>query len=266
MRTRTRSRSRRLPADCRGTHRTRRDCLICTIEPEVSGEIAAARERRGRRPATRRSRARPPGSRAARTGGSRPAARIAWTCCPSKRSTSPATRRASRCACRSARATALVTVEREGVIESFVTRLSGREPVIEVPIKDDYAPERLRVGAGGARARRGLASVAGGHGAQGHLPFRLEGGAETALVDLSKPAFRLGVAQVRVGWSAQRLDVNVKPRARCLSRARARARRRRRAARERRAAAGRRGDRARGGRRRAARAARRTTPGRCSIA
>ncbi len=37
-------------------------------------------------------------------------------------------------------ATALVTIEREGVIDRRVVRLSGREPVIEVPLKPEYCP------------------------------------------------------------------------------------------------------------------------------
>ena len=108
-------------------------------------------------------------------------------------------------------ATALVTIEREGVLESFVTRLSGRNPVIEVPIGDSYAPNVyvsvLAVRGRVAGWRAWLADLVRRLG----LPWRFEGGAATALADLSKPAFRLGVAQIRVGWSAQRLQVRVTP-------------------------------------------------------
>ena len=38
------------------------------------------------------------------------------------------------------KATALVTVEREGIVEKFVRELSGKEPVIEIPVKGNYAP------------------------------------------------------------------------------------------------------------------------------
>ena len=48
--------------------------------------------------------------------------------------------------------------------------------------------------------------------------------APTALVDLAKPAYRLGIAKVKVGWEAHRLQVAVKADARALS-ARARPRR-----------------------------------------
>ncbi|MBL4616544.1 MAG: hypothetical protein JKY46_02530, partial [Robiginitomaculum sp.] len=37
-------------------------------------------------------------------------------------------------------ATALVTIQREGVIDTFITNISGSNPVIEVPIKGEYAP------------------------------------------------------------------------------------------------------------------------------
>jgi uncharacterized protein YfaS (alpha-2-macroglobulin family) len=37
-------------------------------------------------------------------------------------------------------AMALITVEREGVMEAWVKRISGKKPVIEVPVKGSYAP------------------------------------------------------------------------------------------------------------------------------
>lgn len=111
------------------------------------------------------------------------------------------------------KATALVTIEREGVIDAFVTELSGREPVIEVPMLDRYAPNvfvsvlALRPRVGDFRSRF-----------YGFLRWlgldrwlKLDGGSPTALVDLSKPAYRLGMTAVDVGWAAHRLDVSVKP-------------------------------------------------------
>jgi uncharacterized protein YfaS (alpha-2-macroglobulin family) len=108
-------------------------------------------------------------------------------------------------------ATALVTVEREGVLDSFVTHLSGKDPVVEIPIKDEYSPNiyvsvlamRGRVGTWRTR----LADLV--HWL--HLPFHLEGGSATALVDLSKPAYRLGIGKVSVGWDPHRLEVKVTP-------------------------------------------------------
>jgi uncharacterized protein YfaS (alpha-2-macroglobulin family) len=110
-------------------------------------------------------------------------------------------------------ATALVTVEREGVIDAFVTELSGREPVIEVPMLDRYAPNvfvsvlALRPRVGDFRSK--FYSFLRWLGLDRW--FKLDGGNPTAMIDLSKPAYRLGMTAVDVGWAAHRLDVTVKP-------------------------------------------------------
>jgi len=88
-------------------------------------------------------------------------------------------------------ATALVTVEREGVLEASVVSLSGVEPVVEVPITGNYAPNAF-------------VSVLAVRG-------RVESPQPTALVDLAKPAFKLGVTELRVGWRAHELKVTVTP-------------------------------------------------------
>ncbi len=85
--------------------------------------------------------------------------------------------------------TALVTVEREGVLDAFVVPLSRANPVIEVPIKPNYSPN-VYVSALVVRGR--IADVQ-----------------PTALVDLGKPTFKMGLAALRVGWSAHTLDVKV---------------------------------------------------------
>ncbi len=105
-------------------------------------------------------------------------------------------------------ATALVTVEREGVLDAFVTKLSGKEPVVELPIRTNYAPN-VYVSVLALRPR---------------LPERLgawwrnlgdKGDKATpdhpvsATVDLNKPAFRLGMASIDVGWAPYRLEVLV---------------------------------------------------------
>ncbi len=88
-------------------------------------------------------------------------------------------------------ATALVTVEREGVSESFVTQLSGNAPVVRVPLKGHYAPN-VFVSVLALRGR--VADVQ-----------------PTALIDLGKPAFKLGIAEIKVGWAAHELKVDVTP-------------------------------------------------------
>ncbi len=87
-------------------------------------------------------------------------------------------------------ATALVTVEREGVVlSSFITQLSGKSAVIEVPMKEEWAPNAY-VSALLVRGRVGDPKP-------------------TALVDLAKPAFKLGIANVDVNWQRYSLDVKV---------------------------------------------------------
>ena len=108
-------------------------------------------------------------------------------------------------------ATALVTIEREGVLSSFVTQISGKDPVIDVPMAGSYAPDvyisvmavRGRV----AGWRLWLADFA----KKWHLPFFNDPGQPTALVDLAKPAYRIGIAKVKVGWEAHELKVDVRP-------------------------------------------------------
>ncbi len=52
-------------------------------------------------------------------------------------------------------ATALVTVEREGVMEAWVQKISGKKPVVEVPIKGILRPQCLRLRPSGAGTRGG---------------------------------------------------------------------------------------------------------------
>ena len=108
-------------------------------------------------------------------------------------------------------ATALVTVEREGILSSFVTDLSGKDPVIEVPMPGAYAPD-VYVSVFAVRGRvGGFSSWLANLARDWHLPFfNTEGAEPTALVDLSKPSYRIGIAKVKVGWEAHTLDVKVK--------------------------------------------------------
>ncbi|MFO1269375.1 MAG: MG2 domain-containing protein [Rubrivivax sp.] len=124
-------------------------------------------------------------------------------------------------------ATALVTVEREGVIDARVLTLSGREPVIELPIPDaakagsdgsySWAPN-VTVGVFVLRGRLreapwwSIFTWGWREPAEWWRAFRYEGQewrAPTATVDLAKPSFKFGVAQLRVGAAAHRLDVKV---------------------------------------------------------
>jgi uncharacterized protein YfaS (alpha-2-macroglobulin family) len=108
-------------------------------------------------------------------------------------------------------ATALVTVEREGVLSSFVTELKGTDPVVEVKLDGAYAPN-VYVSVMAVRGRVGgfrlwLADLA----RRWHLPFfSRDGASPTATVDLAKPSYRIGIAKIDVGWEGHKLDVAVK--------------------------------------------------------
>jgi uncharacterized protein YfaS (alpha-2-macroglobulin family) len=201
---------RPLDASCKG-RTNRQGLLTCRVEPGVSGEVVL------------RARAEDDAGRAAIASTTAwvvgdgdwwfsPGSADRMDVLPEQKEYQPGDKARFQVRMPFRAATALVTVEREGVVDSFVTRLSGRKPVVEVPIKDGYAPNVyvsvLAVRGRVAGWRAWLADLA----RRFHLPIiSVDGGAETALVDLSKPAFKLGIAQIRVGWKAQRLDVDVKP-------------------------------------------------------
>lgn len=86
-------------------------------------------------------------------------------------------------------ATVLVTVEREGVIDAYVKKISGKEPTISVPVKGNYAPNVFV----SALCVRG----------------RVAGTKPTALFDPGKPTYRLGISEIRVGRKAHELKVSV---------------------------------------------------------
>jgi uncharacterized protein YfaS (alpha-2-macroglobulin family) len=108
-------------------------------------------------------------------------------------------------------ATALVTVEREGVLSSFVTTLSGKDPVVDVPLAGSYAPD-VFISVTAVRGRiSGWRLWLADFARRWHLPFfSREGAFPTALVDLAKPSYRIGITKVQVGWEAHQLRVKVR--------------------------------------------------------
>lgn len=88
-------------------------------------------------------------------------------------------------------ALALVTVEREGVLEARVQRLSGTSPVLALKVGEDWATNVFV----SALVVRG----------------RVAAPPPTALVDLAKPGFKLGMTGIRVGHRAHALAVTVAP-------------------------------------------------------
>ena len=114
-------------------------------------------------------------------------------------------------------ATALVAVEREGIIETQVVQLSGQDPTVSLKIQPEWGPNvyvsvlalrgRLREVPWYSFFTWGFKSPR-----EWWTSFWYEGKeyqAPTALVDLSKPAYRLGVAEIRVGTQAHQIDVKV---------------------------------------------------------
>jgi len=119
-------------------------------------------------------------------------------------------------------ATALVTVEREGVLDARVLRLDGRAPVIELPIpkgpEHSWAPNvdvgvfvlrgRLREAPWWSLFTWGWRNPADWWRAWRHEnpDWRAPG----ASVDLAKPSFKFGVAALRIGRAEHRLEVEVR--------------------------------------------------------
>ncbi|MEN9417054.1 MAG: hypothetical protein RI988_674, partial [Pseudomonadota bacterium] len=116
-------------------------------------------------------------------------------------------------------ATALVAVEREGVIDTRVVTLRGRDPTIELPVAREWGPN-VYVSVLAVRGRlrdvpwysfftwgwREPVQWARSYWSEGR-----EYRPPTAFVDLSRPAFKLGVAPLEVGLAAHALQVEVSP-------------------------------------------------------
>ena len=113
--------------------------------------------------------------------------------------------------------TALVAVEREGVIETQVVQLNGQDPTVTLAVKPEWGPNAyISVMALRGRLRDvpWYSFFTWGFKAprEWWTAFWYDGKeyvAPTALVDLSKPAYRFGVAEIRVGTQAHQLDVKV---------------------------------------------------------
>jgi alpha-2-macroglobulin len=87
------------------------------------------------------------------------------------------------------KATALVAYERSGVMDYAVTELAQNASVVQVPIRDTFAPNVF-------------VSVLAVRG-------RTDAPAPTAMIDLAKPAFKLGIVNLKVGSQRHQLKVQV---------------------------------------------------------
>ncbi len=88
-------------------------------------------------------------------------------------------------------AKALVTIERYGVIKSWVTTLRSNLEVIEFPIEPDFVP--------------------GFYASVVVMSPRVQTPPEAGQVDLGKPAFRMGYARIEVRDFYKQIDVTVTP-------------------------------------------------------
>ncbi|MBS0450556.1 MAG: alpha-2-macroglobulin [Proteobacteria bacterium] len=114
-------------------------------------------------------------------------------------------------------ATALVSVEREGIVETQVVQLNGQDPTVQLQVKDSWGPNvyvsvlalrgRLREVPWYSFFTWGFKSPR-----EWWTAFWYEGReyvAPTAMVDLSKPAYRLGATEIRVGSQAHQIALKV---------------------------------------------------------
>ena len=114
-------------------------------------------------------------------------------------------------------ATALVAIEREGIIDTRIVTLRGRDPTVELRIEPGWGPNvYVSVLAVRGRVREVPWYSFFSWGWKAPLDwfqaFRHEGPAyapPTAMVDLSKPAHKFGVAALQVGTAAHELKVQV---------------------------------------------------------
>ena len=111
-------------------------------------------------------------------------------------------------------ATALIAVEREGIIKTMVRPLYRRNAVVEIPIEDSWGPN-VYVSVLTVRGR--LTEVPwysffqwGWHSPVDWWQAWRDGMPQpTALVDLGKPAFKFGLTHIAVGTDGARLNVTV---------------------------------------------------------
>ena len=115
-------------------------------------------------------------------------------------------------------ATALVAIEREGILESRVVRLTGQDPTISLKVQPHWGPN-VYVSVLALRGRLQVVPwysfFTWGYRSPGrwwsafNSPDNAQAAPPTALVDLSKPTYRFGMASIRVGDAAHRLNVKV---------------------------------------------------------
>lgn len=115
------------------------------------------------------------------------------------------------------RATALVAVEREGVLKTQVVELEGSDPTISIPVEAEWGPNvYVSVLALRGRVReipwQSFFSWGWRNPVAWYDAFRGKGDAyspPTALIDLAKPSFRFGLTEIHVSDDMDKLNVTV---------------------------------------------------------
>ncbi|MEI8400871.1 MAG: MG2 domain-containing protein [Alcaligenaceae bacterium] len=115
-------------------------------------------------------------------------------------------------------ATALVAIEREGILETRVVELKGDDPTISVEVKAGWSPN-VYVSVLALRGRLRIVPwysfFTWGYRAPTKWwadysnPDNNEFVAPTSMIDLSKPTYRFGLGSIQVGDAAHRLNVKV---------------------------------------------------------
>lgn len=115
-------------------------------------------------------------------------------------------------------ARAWVAIEREGIVETEVIELNGKDPSFELTIKPHWSPN-VFVSVLAVRGRIREVSwysfftwgwKTPGEWWSAYWNKNQQDKAPTALVDLGKPAFKYGLAEIKVNDSGHRLQVSVK--------------------------------------------------------
>lgn len=117
------------------------------------------------------------------------------------------------------KATAWLAIEREGILETRVVELEGKDPTVELRIGPDWTPNvyvSVLAVRGRVRDVPWYSFFTWGWKSPSEWwdAYWNEGGdyaPPTAMVDLSRPAFKYGVAEIQVGDAAKRLSVEVTP-------------------------------------------------------
>jgi uncharacterized protein YfaS (alpha-2-macroglobulin family) len=112
-------------------------------------------------------------------------------------------------------ASALVSVEAAGIIDSFVLPLSRFNPTLEIPVKGEWGPNvyvSVLVVRGRVQPIKWYSFFQWGwREPSAWLKEWWNPLQPSAMVDLAKPAWKLGLANIEVGLDAYRLKVDVTP-------------------------------------------------------